>query len=306
MNIEMIDLGKIQTDTIAVKGVNYSSAFRNKCKTAGYDALMLPDEIKVFNTADNIGGEDVFEAITGGNKGDRYNTAGDVVIGSYDNIVMCPANINPKDICAVKDFDDMVAIESMGITLCNNTAEKKIYTVINAKSINENAFNNVNLHGNIVIGKGVKSLLQNKFNIKPFDEDDTLTFLNPDCEISIDCDKLNIKTISGYTDSTAEAFAEENNLVFTAIDAAVNNDILADGKVEASMYGDINGDEDVNVSDVVLLNKYNMSSTLYPLNAQCEANADVYKDGVIDTLDTSLLMNYTTMLVGYDRLGAER
>lgn len=60
---------------------------------------------------------------------------------------------------------------------------------------------------------------------------------------------------------------------------------------EASLLGDVdlNGDPGA-LSDLVVLSKYFVNGTLYPLNAEQLANADVKTDKVVDTLDVSTLI----------------
>lgn len=67
-------------------------------------------------------------------------------------------------------------------------------------------------------------------------------------------------------------------------------------------YGDLNND-DVSVSDVVKLNLYLLNNTENPLDAASLANADCVRDGIIDSSDSSLIMNYIAMMVDYDKLG---
>lgn len=69
--------------------------------------------------------------------------------------------------------------------------------------------------------------------------------------------------------------------------------------------GDVNSDGEVNVADVVALNMYIMNKDANPLTQTQIKAADVVNDGVIDTSDSALLMNYVAMLVEYSELGAK-
>lgn len=69
-------------------------------------------------------------------------------------------------------------------------------------------------------------------------------------------------------------------------------------------YGDLNLDGDVSVSDVVKINLYLLNKTENPLNEVQMANADCLRDNVIDTSDSSLIMNYTAMIINESSLGA--
>ena len=75
--------------------------------------------------------------------------------------------------------------------------------------------------------------------------------------------------------------------------------------VEASMYGDVNVDGEVTVSDVVKLNMYLLNNEQNPVSDQGLANADCVYDNTIDTSDSSIIMNYVAMMVSYDKLGPQ-
>lgn len=72
---------------------------------------------------------------------------------------------------------------------------------------------------------------------------------------------------------------------------------------EPTHIGDINGDSEVSVSDVVKINLYLLNSEANKLSAVQMANADCCRDYVIDTSDSGLLMNYVAMIVDYSALG---
>ena len=71
-----------------------------------------------------------------------------------------------------------------------------------------------------------------------------------------------------------------------------------------TMYGDINLDGDVSVSDVVKINLYLLNNVQYPLDEVQMANADCVRDSVIDTSDSSIIMNYVAMMIPQSKLGA--
>ena len=59
----------------------------------------------------------------------------------------------------------------------------------------------------------------------------------------------------------------------------------------ATMKGDADINNEVNIADLTTVAKYNLSSSSYPLkNEVAEANADMNDDGKIDGLDTSALI----------------
>lgn len=72
---------------------------------------------------------------------------------------------------------------------------------------------------------------------------------------------------------------------------------------EATKYGDVNLDNTVDVSDAVLLNLYLLNAEANPLEADGLANADVVKDNIIDSSDSTLLVNHVAMMVTVDELG---
>lgn len=93
------------------------------------------------------------------------------------------------------------------------------------------------------------------------------------------------------TAATTAATTKDNKPV-TTID-------IPDGE----LYGDVNLDSFVNVSDVVLLNLHLLNSEKTPLELKALANADCQRDKVIDGSDSTLLMNAVAELVKLSDLG---
>ena len=88
-------------------------------------------------------------------------------------------------------------------------------------------------------------------------------------------------TIHGYTGSTAEAYAEKFGYKFDAID-------VSDGEL---LQGDADVNNEVGLSDVITVAKYNLNNELYPLaNETAFANADMNSDGKVNGVDTSALI----------------
>lgn len=79
--------------------------------------------------------------------------------------------------------------------------------------------------------------------------------------------------------------------------------ITAPTGVSATKYGDVNLDEEINVSDVVAINLYILNQKKYPLEDKAIANADCVKDNVINTSDSTMLMNYTAEIIDVSELG---
>lgn len=80
-------------------------------------------------------------------------------------------------------------------------------------------------------------------------------------------------------------------------------EILVPEGVEASMYGDSNTDKDVSIADVVKLNLFLLNQELNPLSDVQIANSDCMRDGVINTSDSGIIMNYVGMMISADKLG---
>ncbi len=79
-------------------------------------------------------------------------------------------------------------------------------------------------------------------------------------------------------------------------DTSINIDLV-------TQYGDVNLDTDVNIADIVKLNMYLLNSTANALSDVALANSDCVKDGVINTADSTLLMNYVAMMITLSKLG---
>ena len=75
----------------------------------------------------------------------------------------------------------------------------------------------------------------------------------------------------------------------------------------ATLYGDINLDNKVSSVDVVLLNKYLLSNTEYPLSELSSyANADCKYDGIIDLNDSTMITNNVLGITLLSELGLNK
>jgi endoglucanase len=98
-------------------------------------------------------------------------------------------------------------------------------------------------------------------------------------------------------DTTAEPTTEE---VTSTTEVEVEpteapEESISSTTVEASLYGDVNADGIIDVGDVILLNKSIVqSATLTDLQ---KANADAYKDGVIDSNDALTILRHLVMSI---------
>ena len=71
------------------------------------------------------------------------------------------------------------------------------------------------------------------------------------------------------------------------------------------LYGDVNLDKDVSISDVVKLNLYLLNPVANKINATARENAQCLYDGKVDTNDSAVLMNYCGMVITIDKLGPQ-
>lgn len=70
-------------------------------------------------------------------------------------------------------------------------------------------------------------------------------------------------------------------------------------------WGDVNVDGSVDIADVVNLNLYLLNSEANEISEQGLVNADCMYDGVIDSADSTIIMNYVAMMVEYSELGPQ-
>lgn len=116
------------------------------------------------------------------------------------------------------------------------------------------------------------------------------------------CDDL---TLYGYTDSTTEKYANDNNIPFVALDggktttatsttgqssSTTTTTVTTQGSSGTILLGDITLDGRVDISDAVLLNKATAGSVM--LNEQAKDNAECYADGNIDANDSTALLQF--------------
>lgn len=113
----------------------------------------------------------------------------------------------------------------------------------------------------------------------------SVTVLNPDCKIgdipdtfSNDLFENFIGTIYGYENSTAQAYAEKYDRKFVS---------LGEAPEENTPTGNINGDNEFNVADVLLFQKYILGGSDTEISDL--KNADLNSDGVSDVFDLCLM-----------------
>ena len=97
------------------------------------------------------------------------------------------------------------------------------------------------------------------------------------------------------TETTVESSATETSADTTATTASETT-VTTKGAVEAAtLYGDINLDGRVDITDAVLLNK--KAAGQVDLNAQATANADCMFNGEINGDDATTLLQFLVQLI---------
>jgi len=88
----------------------------------------------------------------------------------------------------------------------------------------------------------------------------------------------------------------------TAVTTTVDPDTIVDWS--RVLYGDVNVDTKVNLSDLIVLSKHLANAKIYPLkNATATENADTAYDGVINSNDALKLVEYTLTTIDLLDLG---
>lgn len=108
-----------------------------------------------------------------------------------------------------------------------------------------------------------------------------------------------VTTISEITVTTVSNTATETSVT-------TNNNPATETTIDptlVTMYGDVNTDKRVNVSDVVQINMYLLNKEANKLTDVQLANADCARDDTIDSSDSALILNYVSMVVDYSQLG---
>ena len=127
------------------------------------------------------------------------------------------------------------------------------------------------------------------------------------------CDNL---TIYSYTDSYAQQYATENNIPFIALDKPTTTTTteettttttetttattettttISSGEASETIYGDINLDGRIDITDAVLLNKF--CSGAVALGDDARKNADCNGDGESDSSDAIVLLQFLVRVV---------
>lgn len=104
------------------------------------------------------------------------------------------------------------------------------------------------------------------------------------------------------TETTVPAVTDPATETTVTTDNSSETDTTIDPTL-VTMYGDVNSDQRVNVSDVVQINMYLLNKAVNNLTDVQLANGDCARDGIIDSADSAIILNYVTMVVDYSQLG---
>ncbi|MDE5884213.1 MAG: leucine-rich repeat protein [Oscillospiraceae bacterium] len=120
---------------------------------------------------------------------------------------------------------------------------------------------------------------------------ESITILNPDCEIDDKESTISdTVVIYGYPDSTAQAYAKRYDRKFIALN---ENQDTTDSEINPGiLWGDANDNGEVDISDVVLMNRVYVG--VDEISEKGLANADVDQSGKIELADS---MNVLKLLV---------
>ncbi len=138
----------------------------------------------------------------------------------------------------------------------------------------------------ITIPKSVKSIGNSAFLYCHLKE---ITILNPDCEIYDSDDTINnTSIIYGYENSTAQAYAEKYDRKFKS---------LGEAPKKETATGDANGDNEINISDAVLIMQSISNPSEYTLTEAGKKSADVVDgDGITNKDALAIQMTEAKLL----------
>ena len=123
---------------------------------------------------------------------------------------------------------------------------------------------------------------------------ETVTILDPECDIFMDQYTITANVIRGYKGSTAEKYAETYGYKFEAIDEenayTSPAEITAKESVLDFLKGDATGDGIVDISDITMLSLYLLDDNSLDENQQ--KAADIDDNDKVDLADLARLMQY--------------
>ena len=124
---------------------------------------------------------------------------------------------------------------------------------------------------------------------------DTTAETTTETETTATTDVSVVTTTEDTAETTVESSATETSADTTATTASETT-VTTKGAVEAAtLYGDINLDGRVDITDAVLLNK--AAANTVSLSAQQQANADCDESGGVDSNDAVVLLKFLVSII---------
>lgn len=245
-------------------------------ETLGYQVFYSCDLLKSFNLPKNV--TQIGTCILGG--GNSLNTITvDPENTVYDSRENCNAIIETATntlLEGCKSTTIPASVTTIGQSAFDwCTGLKTIEIPGTVKTIGFNAFNYSGVT-EVVIDEGVEKLdtqaFGNCLSLKKITIPESVTDIS-----STTFNGTKDFTIYGYEGSAAEEFANIRGFNFVALEKPV-------------IYGDVNGDRNVDVLDAVLIQKYAAEKT--ELTEEQIKLGDVNNDGVVDTLDAVQIQKF--------------
>ena len=276
---EFISLDKADVATSGTWGENLTFDFD---ETTGILTIDGTGEMRDFNFYDYVVWKNFRENIKTVIINDGVTSIGNYAFLKCSNLesISIPESVIEIGISA---FENCSALESI-------TIPETVTTIGN------DAFKDCSALQSIMIPENVTEL-----GYGAFDECsnlESITILNPTCHFverelpDCDCGPVSpvedtipsTTIIYGYENSTAQAYAEENGNEFISLDKAIE-----------IKKGDVNGDNEIDIKDVVFINKAVLGKET--LTEQQMIPADVDNDGYIKATDALLIMKYVVKLI---------
>ncbi|MDE6797136.1 MAG: leucine-rich repeat protein [Ruminococcus sp.] len=190
---------------------------------------------------------------------------------------------------SVKISDSVTNIGELAFSNCSSLTSVEIPDSVT--NIEKYAFAHCSSLTSIEIPESVSSI---KYAFIYCSELMEIIILNPDCEIGDDDSTISNEmdyddltgtteycfngTIYGYENSTAQAYAEKHGYKFESLGKAPEKNTAT---------GDMNGDKEFNISDVLTLQKYLLGGSDTEITDWKQA--DLNSDGVLDVFDLVLM-----------------
>ena len=204
--------------------------------------------------------------------------------------------------------DSVTSIGEYAFSYCENLTS--IIIPNSVTSIGEMAFSDCKKLTSVTIPDSVISVGYQAF--AGCSRLESVTLLNPECEIydnngdticnSYDGDNETYTysgVIKGYSGSTAEAYAKKYDRTFESLDEHQTSTAITSSNPSATLIGDTNEDEEVNLADAVLIMQNLANPTKYKITEQGKINGDVDETGDgITPNDAFKIQQYVLGIIG--------